>query len=212
MTAETFVSTLVDAQIISLLLTRSIVISIFPTECMKIVSQPGRYEFRSAGDLGEPCGVYVVGDADQIVEIAFDTIDVSCRDQGLVTVRARHVHVPEGPQRLLPAALTTTFMQNFQRTLMNPFFILEDRVLFFRVFFCQKPDFSVILKFFGKKLQGQPYRLGAWGVSWITPHVVHAKVARVQQHAVPWLHTALLANAPKNRRYLGKSAAFCEKL
>ena len=54
---------------------------------MQIVSNPGRYVYESVN--GEPsavCGVYIVAAADQLVEVEFEAIQVTCK-QGLVVVR-----------------------------------------------------------------------------------------------------------------------------
>ena len=54
---------------------------------MQIVSKPGHYAFQSTGGE-DTCGVYIVGAQDEVIQVDFEAIDVSCKPKGLVVVSA----------------------------------------------------------------------------------------------------------------------------
>lgn len=52
---------------------------------MKVVSKAGKYFVSSTGQT-ETCGIYMVANADEVVEVEVEVLDVSCENQGLVVV------------------------------------------------------------------------------------------------------------------------------
>eukprot|EP00095_Tigriopus_kingsejongensis_P011020 maker-scaffold109_size355148-snap-gene-0.14 protein:Tk11020 transcript:maker-scaffold109_size355148-snap-gene-0.14-mRNA-1 annotation:"corticotropin-releasing hormone binding protein" len=53
------------------------------TDCMTVSSQPGHYTFQSVGEA-VTCGVYLVAEPDQVVEIEFKGVDIPCDGSLLV--------------------------------------------------------------------------------------------------------------------------------
>jgi hypothetical protein len=49
------------------------------------VYDAGHYVYRSTGDEGQTCGLYIIAAPEKIVQIEFDLIDVSCQS-GLIAV------------------------------------------------------------------------------------------------------------------------------
>lgn len=56
-------------------------------ECMHLVSEEGEFYYKERTNPdGSVCGIYIYGEPDQIVEIQFNYLDVTCENGGLVVV------------------------------------------------------------------------------------------------------------------------------
>lgn len=57
-------------------------------ECMHLVTEEGEFYYKEMTNPdGSVCGIYFYGEPDQIVEIQFNYLDVTCENGGLVVVR-----------------------------------------------------------------------------------------------------------------------------
>ena len=57
------------------------------TDCIMVTSEEGQFFFKStADDASTLCGVYIITEPDQRVEVHFDYLDVPCEGSGLVSV------------------------------------------------------------------------------------------------------------------------------
>ena len=54
-------------------------------DCVTMESLPGDYEYISSGHDGV-CGFYVIGEADELVELIFDDVRINCEKGGLLAV------------------------------------------------------------------------------------------------------------------------------
>jgi hypothetical protein len=60
---------------------------IFFPECVQVLSQPGTYVVKPGVTSRHACGVYIAGLHNEIVNVDFSVVDVTCRNKGIVAVR-----------------------------------------------------------------------------------------------------------------------------
>ena len=58
------------------------------SECMTVTSKKGLFAYQSMG-AEETCGIFLVAAPDELIEVEFEAIDVTC-ESGLVVVG--HLH------------------------------------------------------------------------------------------------------------------------
>ena len=56
------------------------------TDCVQVIANPGTYVVHSREGSDEPCGVYIAGLHNELIEVEISLVDVSCATGGLVAV------------------------------------------------------------------------------------------------------------------------------
>ena len=55
-------------------------------DCVQVIANPGTYVVHSREGSNDPCGVYIAGLHNELIEVEISLVDVSCQTNGLVAV------------------------------------------------------------------------------------------------------------------------------
>lgn len=59
------------------------------TDCMTVTSEKGHYYYKARDSFGlesYTCGVYLLADPDEVIQVHFDYIDMPCENNDIVSV------------------------------------------------------------------------------------------------------------------------------
>ena len=59
------------------------------SDCIQVITNPGTYVVQSKYGSSEPCGVYIAGLHNEIINVEISLVDVSCKTNGLVAVKSK---------------------------------------------------------------------------------------------------------------------------
>ena len=61
------------------------------SDCVQVIANPGTYVVQARHGSNAPCGVYIAGLHNEIINVEISLVDVTCKTGGLMAVRRKFI-------------------------------------------------------------------------------------------------------------------------